>query len=169
MGKIFVNAINFKTFWWNGHFSTFRLTTISLCTESRWVNNVKMKIQTSFNLFSVHKGHAGHEPRYHPLEPAKQGFPGRNMKPREQDRKGQNPMLLGIAICWSPQAWCIKTFQAYKKMPKNALMYELFISKVEIPLFPSKKLIALNFWWRTSPQEALAKCRTFCAPEMSSS
>ena len=145
MGKIFVNAINFKTFWWNGHFSTFRLTTISLCTESRWVNNVKMKIQTSFSLFSVHKGHAGHEPRYHPLEPAKQGFPGRNMKPREQNRKGQNPMLLGIAICWSPQAWCIKTFQAYKKMPKNALMYELFISKVERLFFLLKNLVPLIF------------------------
>ena len=60
--------------------------------------------RVDFSLFSVNKGHVGPGPRYHPLEPAKQGFPGRNMKPREQNRKGQNPMLLGIAICWSPQA-----------------------------------------------------------------
>ena len=103
----------------------------SLCTESRWVNNVKMKIQTSFSLFSVHKGHVGHEPRYHPLEPAKQGFPGRNMKPREQSRKGQNPMLLGIAILLESSSMMYQNVPGLqKKMPKNALMYELFIRKV---------------------------------------
>ena len=103
----------------------------SLCTESRWVNNVKMKIQTSFSFFSVHKGHAGHEPRYHPLEPAKQGFPGRNMKPREQSRKGQNPMLLGIAILLESSSMMYQNVPGLqKKMPKNALMYELFIRKV---------------------------------------
>ena len=90
-----------------------------------------MKIQTSFSLFSVHKGHAGHEPRYHPLEPAKQGFPGRNMKPREQNRKGQNPMLLGIAILLESSSMMYQNVPGLqKKMPKNALMYELFIRKV---------------------------------------
>ena len=94
----------------------------SLCTESRWVNNVKMKIQTSFSLFSVHKGHAGHEPRYHPLEPAKQGFPGRNMKPYQ---------LRSDNFVKSTR----HSYLFAKKKPKNALMYELFMSKVEIPFF----------------------------------
>ena len=78
--------------------------------------------RVDFSLFSVNKGHVGHGPRYHPLEPAKQGFPGRNMKPYQ---------LRSDNFVKSTR----HSYLFAKKKPENALMYELFMSKERVPFF----------------------------------